>query len=490
MKNNNIDVNINIHNRFDIEVIDARSGEVKQKAQALNVVCDNLFSNIGVSGGDAIVSSYGNYIQYGSGSGTPSTSDTTLFTYSGYKITDMTDFSTYSNDVINNVASRRYKAILGVDDGNGVNITEVGLSSSSQGNLATHAMLQDMNGNPISINKTNTDIINIYATVYVHYSASDTIRFFTVSDIERRYWTASILGYGVRYDGNGYSADQQWGLTKSSLAYKITTGIRPSISKPTNKSFTLTFRRINVDEGNINGLRFISSHRGRYWSGITTDNYFPLSGWADCIIDAKQFGGYTKTGESVGVGNGSTTKFKTKFDYPYNAKVYVNGVEQQSGVTVKRAPVSSYISGRFIQIHSRSTENHKILVDYTPNSSNSATYGNEGMFYATGVSVYENLLAGIGEGPTTFRGQISNDLVNWTSVSGTLTAAQRAYKYFKPSEHQNMTSSFDGYNVIFDSAPANGDVITIDYTTDYIPKDSDHVLDVTLNVSLGAYSGQ
>ena len=29
-----------------------------------------------------------------------------------------------------------------------------------------HAMLKDMNGNQISIEKTDTDIINIYATVY------------------------------------------------------------------------------------------------------------------------------------------------------------------------------------------------------------------------------------------------------------------------------------------------------------------------------------
>ena len=40
--NKRFDVSASIHNRFDIEVIDAVSGEVKQKAFAENVVCDKI----------------------------------------------------------------------------------------------------------------------------------------------------------------------------------------------------------------------------------------------------------------------------------------------------------------------------------------------------------------------------------------------------------------------------------------------------------------
>ena len=55
----------------------------------------------------------------------------------------------------------------------GETITEVGIGyGSSSTSLATHAMLKDMNGNPISIEKTDTDIINIYATVFAHWSTS------------------------------------------------------------------------------------------------------------------------------------------------------------------------------------------------------------------------------------------------------------------------------------------------------------------------------
>ena len=35
-------INASIHNRFDIEVVDSQTGEVKQKAQADNVICQGI----------------------------------------------------------------------------------------------------------------------------------------------------------------------------------------------------------------------------------------------------------------------------------------------------------------------------------------------------------------------------------------------------------------------------------------------------------------
>jgi hypothetical protein len=40
--------------------------------------------------------------------------------------------------------------------------------------------------------------------------------------------------------------------------------------------------------------------------------------------------------------------------------------------------------------------------------------------------------------------------------------------------------------IIFDTAPANDLLVTADYTTKYIPKDSDHVLDVIMKITFGA----
>ena len=78
-----------IHNRFDIEVIDKDTGKVKQKAVAYNVVCNEYFNAI-INGTIAA------NILIGGGSGTPSATDTTLFSYIGYAST--TDGSDSIND--------------------------------------------------------------------------------------------------------------------------------------------------------------------------------------------------------------------------------------------------------------------------------------------------------------------------------------------------------------------------------------------------------
>lgn len=64
-------------------------------------------------------------------------------------------------------------------------------------------------------------------------------------------------------------------------------------------------------------------------------------------------------------------------------------------------------------------------------------------------------------------------------------------------EVTNLTVKVDGVSttaftrtindeIIFDTAPANDLLVTADYTTKYIPKDSDHVLDVTMKITFGA----
>ena len=49
-------------------------------------------------------------------------------------------------------------------------------------------------------------------------------------------------------------------------------------------------------------------------------------------------------------------------------------------------------------------------------------------------------------------------------------------------------NSNSGKAIVFDTAPANGDVITIDYHTPYIAKDSDHVYDMTVTFQFGEYN--
>ncbi|MEG2383851.1 MAG: hypothetical protein RSB39_09720, partial [Oscillospiraceae bacterium] len=65
-------LNASIHNRFDVEVIDSRTGEVRQRAQGENIIL-NQFWDIFFSG-----YTYFKGIAYGSGTNSPLVSDKVL----------------------------------------------------------------------------------------------------------------------------------------------------------------------------------------------------------------------------------------------------------------------------------------------------------------------------------------------------------------------------------------------------------------------------
>ena len=152
-----------IHNRFDVEVVDAKTKEVKQKAHAFNVVCNGLWTSLG----DTFAGSnegWFNSIAYGTGMGVPAETDTALFNQigkmAGQHVAMGVDYKNSHVWVRKDISITETMAV-------GETLTEVGVVDNKNV-LCTHAMLQDMNGNQISIEKTDTDIVNIYATTFVH----------------------------------------------------------------------------------------------------------------------------------------------------------------------------------------------------------------------------------------------------------------------------------------------------------------------------------
>ena len=80
-----------------------------------------------------------------------------------------------------------------------------------------------------------------------------------------------------------------------------------------------------------------------------------------------------------------------------------------------------------------------------------------------------NVQLGVGNGSNDTFALPNKEVTGLTvKVDGTATTA--------------YTRTFDD-KIILDSAPANDLLVTADYTTKYIPKDSDHVLDVTMEVA-------
>ena len=154
-----------IHNRFDIEVNDIRTGEIVQKGYAENIVLDSMYALL-------TEMSYSDWwwsIHYGRGTGTLEPTRTSLFSEIGYirktkveKIYNAPPLASYS----------KCKIVITPSTAVGEIITEVGLGRDNT--IYTHALIKDAEGNPLSIGpKTDTQEITIYATVFAELTMPD-----------------------------------------------------------------------------------------------------------------------------------------------------------------------------------------------------------------------------------------------------------------------------------------------------------------------------
>lgn len=169
---------VELHNYFTFRLRDARTGELKQTAKAENVVLNNLFNQLNTAG----VRIAGDYTRtpsllVGTGVGTPSISDTQLFNRLAYKDTaqvssiDNINSSVIADGIVKSVFTCTFTELEALG-----NLTEVGLgnlpttSGVDPTYVYTHAMITDSEGNPITITKTDADILDCSATVYVKIS--------------------------------------------------------------------------------------------------------------------------------------------------------------------------------------------------------------------------------------------------------------------------------------------------------------------------------
>lgn len=360
-------INANIHNRFDIEVIDAKSGKIRQRAYAENVILNTLWGKINTQ--------YFSYIQYGVGNGTPAATDTGLFSFSGAVAVSTT--ITHNDDTTNHVYSVKRQITLDETTAVGVTITEVGIAYGNlSSNLLTHAMLKDMNGAQISIAKTNTDIINVYATIFIDYSSMLSVFVYDATKMSNFcLWLAGTSKYLFNNSYGNCNFLPRTGASVYSTSYTATVNSN-------SKSIQLICTRLPagaaVSDYNQHGISTISFYLAFYNLGVQVA---PIPALLAQNIPAL---GSNIVGEAIGTGDGATTTFSTYFTNASTATVFVDGVVA-TGVTV----------------------------------SNSDTYGN---------------------------------------------------------------------NIVFATAPSSGAVITANYHTDIIAKDTNHVLDFDLTFNFGEYT--
>lgn len=458
----NKNIMASIHNRFDIEVVDAATGEIKQKAKAENVILDRIWSVYGQG--------WFNYIAYGSGRGTPSASDTALFNHAGgANLGSQTiDYSHIKDGYVSYTKTASLEPSTAV----GVTITEVGISSGSSTatTLCTHAMLQDMNGNPISILKTSTDIINLYATVFFHWNLDG---YGDVEIIPRYNLPIGELSISYVYFSKGKNVGDTTSNGNTTSTY-----VSASYNADT-RTFSITNSRLSVSQMNIGGFQYVM--------------------WGAFLV--KIAGPHRITGETVATGDGSTSDFATKFDFASNATVYVDGV-RATDVQVSDEPLERTKMGRYFWCIDEDSTPDRLIPRRGSNPGSLETrLSGVGLFYNPfyeyGIdSCYVRFITKI---------EASNDLRNWETVyddpgNGTLSlSAFRNYKFWRMPSCDGGTASNQGWgdikcnsltgkNIHFATPPAAGSVITIDYDTAVVPKDENHVYDFNLQVQVGAYS--
>ena len=487
-----------IHNRFDIEVRDAATGELKQRARAYNLICDTFWDRLlpDQTGTEWTSSEYFNYVLFGGGSGTPSASDTQLFEKIGSK-NAFAGTTTYSADYNTGVYYRQTVVTLQAEEYVGETLTEVGIAYDDT-HIVTHALLQDMNGNPISIEKTDTDVIKIYAIVFVHFLAGG-------------WYNGGITLPGdlsfLSYFNGARSFQSKFRRTK--IAQRTggdnnggTTNMEVTVSR-TNKTISLS-TRIAAGEYNLP----IRAMEIRFTSGNSLSVYSAF--W---ITPGSWFSPPAIIAEAVGTGDGTTTGFSTAFPVKTAGTVYVDGVAA-SDVTMRAGPadaahienwMNACLSGVSVKGYAESAyqiNNNSLKIELGPGAE---TMPLENPFASRGIQTIRS------SNYTNPNKQLtvlaSDDLVNWsivgiiagssTIVDMSVPSAFRGKLYWKLQNSDDAYTSYyvqfvadapdTSHNIVFETPPAAGAVITADYTPDCIAKDENHVFDLNMVLTLGEY---
>lgn len=470
-----------LHNKFEIIKRNINTGEV-EKAYAKNLVTDyglkralrGWFLN------------QGQIICIGRVATAPKPTNTKLNSQIGYKVSTLEELVINENE---GYAYRKMKIVLLPGDFVGEKITEVGLGQGN--NLHTHAILQDSEGNPISINKTDVDEITIYATLYVRGEM-----------------------------GNGSVVSVIEGILNANLTNTLASNYSDTIrlaegghiAKRESSILASNYSKIDIPHGQViyDEVNMIRRCKSRF----ETDNGNHLVnsvGTNSCrigLLESSFWNGTFWEGQ-VGVGDGVTTEFDTPFhtidSTRLGSNVKVNGLEKEVELNDFKSDISL---GSLIYDYGE-------INPYPFMTPSAANTGNADVFEVklelTKAISMKGIMGSGGSNQGGFRDvklYYSLDNVDYIDVdvdSGAWGFSVRANtpatyefsstpkaKYFKiilsnsylnrVLSNLNLIPNLPQKQIKFPTPPAVGEIITAKLWTDGIPKDDKHVLDVTIDL--------
>lgn len=338
---------VEVHNHFKLQLFD-KDGMLKQEAAAYNVANSARYEAVNLGGdwpGYEYSSRTGNasndrraaadlrYLLVGKGTGTPSANDTGLFDNLGWNMelsfTRQGAVPTSYDEQIHFSAKATYPDSAKYTG----TITEVGLGRYSY--VCTHALITNVEGHAITITKAATDIlivtVDIFFKVLLPSSPSFGMKFFPI-------WATSFINALPAIPGrqiglsNRYAPIVDGNLCRSHIRYDLPQTTFVQLQCTTNDA------KDSVDENNCQIFPITLSSLNNVW--YSADKNF---GFAHSIV-IKDYGviplpnaaicpNYNYNNIPIGTGDGTTKLFYTPVNEVVSQKIYVNGVEQTSGVT-------------------------------------------------------------------------------------------------------------------------------------------------------------
>ena len=279
-------------------------------------------------------------IALGKGSGTPKTSDTALFQPLWQKAKDSTSSSYHARTSESNEEwiQLTNKYTIPANTTYVGTITECGLYHYSR-LLCTHALLLDAEGNPISIEKTDLDVLIIEVTIRLYFTENESIKMIRADHTP--FWTHLFSGDDEKaclhytnnlevlwsiqdsLDGNEmYLNNFSRGFSPAWNSY-LSTAIcngKQDIPITTPRELTFNAARLGTDWP-VTGQHFIK--------GLRIMRSFIIS-----FPNTDIFPAYNITGMDVGIGDGETTEFICPMNYfvKDTDKIYIDGILQTRGV--------------------------------------------------------------------------------------------------------------------------------------------------------------
>jgi len=485
------DVKVRIHNKFEIKVI--RDGKVIQEGIAENIILDqawNTFCNF--------EGRWFRYIRFGTGAGTPIAGGTSLFTDLGSK-------EATTDEVIRAFPTTSYtrKIVLLPAEYVGETFTEVGISDYGN-TLLTHAMIKDAEGNPLTITKTEFDVLEIYATFYSTLdSGSDTgTKMQEVNNSLHKYFSEYEYTPSFSNATFGLSAIRYDTKYKGVLAFKNNS--YGQNSKTTDvSSKTITFnRRIDITSTPELMLQFGVL-------GICSRNLNTMPTWSGQLLE----------NETLGTGDGIKTDFIIpKFpllDPATNLEVKIDGVVTTAYTLLNGDSVDSIEQTMIAHADSTHEDFDDLLNGFLVGNTVNVGYStvekvvkleDPSSLNGKQISAYLRPIDYPYSSCVNFIIYSSPDGVTWTEIFSESTFrdyAETAYYTFNASYNY---LKFKGYNsgttknayiywakiatldsnkptISFTTAPAIDEVITASYKIEPMDKNENYILDLEASIT-------